>query len=423
MLANAACVARLLGDDSRDDGAFESTDTAGSASISVGDSAPSGDEAPSGDDEAAEGEGDVDDGNQDEGATPPDVSSAGCGEGELCLQEASRSEVGSVPDDIAVVDLDEDGWLDLAVANSGSDDVSLLHGFGDGTFTDIAVVPICVGPRSVAAADFDVDGHADLVFACADDSLVFIMLGDGTGSFPATTTYESPYSPMRVFAAQFDGDGRPDVLLANYYGAIPQNAASYSVLTQPTAMAFVESANIADQLYARPGFPAFGDVDLDGDLDIVAAGRVAFGDGNGTFAQSAVFDRNPGGTYALHDIDGDGVLDLAQLAGYEIDIAMSAGTGAGDFVDAGGLQDASLPSLLEFGDLDGDGGPDLVTTGEGGLRAWRRETGFAFAGPWTFDPANDLRGLVVVDLNADGLDDVLVASATTREVIALLSSK
>ena len=131
---------------------------------------------------------------------------------------------------------------------------------------------------------------------------------------------------------------------------------------------------------------------------------------------------NTGGTYALRDIDGDGPPDLVEARGYPHAIVLRAGTGAGDFLDAGGLDDMFTPTLLEFGDLDGDGGRDLVTIGSGGLTAWRWESGLAFSGPWTFDPADDLRGLVVVDLNADGRDDVVVASVSAQEVVALLST-
>jgi hypothetical protein len=327
-----------------------------------------------------------------------------------------------VPDDIEATDFDEDGWLDLAVANSGSDDVSLLHGNGDGTFTEIARPPICVGPRSVAAADFDGDAHVDLAFACADDSLVSIMLGDGMGSFTSTTSYETPYTPVRIFAAQIDLDGRPDMILVNYYGSKPQDAASYSVMTQPTAMAFVESLVINDQLGSTPGFPGFGDVDLDGDLDMIAVGRIAFGDGDGTFPVVEEFEDGFSSSYTLHDVDGDGVLDLVEAGGYPGAATFRAGTGTGAFVEAGGLESGSTPMLMEFGDLDGDGGADFVGVGSATLAAWRWESGFEFEGPWTFDPAPDLRGLVVADVNADGRDDVVVASASSFEVVVLLSS-
>jgi len=49
------------------------------------------------------------------------------------------------------------GLLDLAIANQDSDNVSILLGDGDGTFTQAADSPITVGdaPRSVAVGDFN----------------------------------------------------------------------------------------------------------------------------------------------------------------------------------------------------------------------------------------------------------------------------
>ena len=62
-------------------------------------------------------------------------------------------------------DFNGDGKPDLAVANSGSNNVSVLLGNGDGTFQ--AAVNYAAGnaPNSVAVGDFNGDGKADLAVA------------------------------------------------------------------------------------------------------------------------------------------------------------------------------------------------------------------------------------------------------------------
>src|SRR5213083_3066427 len=66
---------------------------------------------------------------------------------------------------VAVGDFDGDGRLDLAVANNGSDDVSVLLGNGDGTFQPAVNYPVGEFPWSVAVGDFDGDGRLDLAVA------------------------------------------------------------------------------------------------------------------------------------------------------------------------------------------------------------------------------------------------------------------
>ena len=69
---------------------------------------------------------------------------------------------GSGPDSVAVGDFNLDGKPDLAVANQGSNTVSVLLGNGDGTFA--AKVDYATGSiaASVAVGDFNLDGKPDL---------------------------------------------------------------------------------------------------------------------------------------------------------------------------------------------------------------------------------------------------------------------
>jgi hypothetical protein len=86
--------------------------------------------------------------------------------------------VGSGPDAIIAADFNNDGRLDLAVANYADGTVTLLLGNGDGTFTQAAGSPYGVGqgPYQIAAADFNGDGKLDLATANITDGTVSILL-------------------------------------------------------------------------------------------------------------------------------------------------------------------------------------------------------------------------------------------------------
>jgi hypothetical protein len=73
--------------------------------------------------------------------------------------------VGSAPRSVAVGDFNGDGKLDLAVANYGYSNVSVLLGNGDGSFRIATNIGVGSGPTSVAVGDFNGDGVQDLAVA------------------------------------------------------------------------------------------------------------------------------------------------------------------------------------------------------------------------------------------------------------------
>ena len=73
-------------------------------------------------------------------------------------------------------------FLDLAVANLGSDNVSILFGDGNGTFGMANNFGAGDGPQSVAVGDFDGDGNQDLAVANLGSDNVSILLGNGDGN-------------------------------------------------------------------------------------------------------------------------------------------------------------------------------------------------------------------------------------------------
>ncbi len=89
-------------------------------------------------------------------------------------------DAGTAPASVALGDLDGDGDLDLAVANGGfggGDSISVLLNQGDGTFADDVLYLADEHPLSVAIGDLDGDGDLDLAVANSWADNVSVLLG------------------------------------------------------------------------------------------------------------------------------------------------------------------------------------------------------------------------------------------------------
>ena len=79
---------------------------------------------------------------------------------------------GSGAVDVAALDLNGDGHLDLAVANLGDGNVTLLQNAGDGTFTSAGAYATAKSPMALAATDLDGDGRPNVRVVAHGDRMV-----------------------------------------------------------------------------------------------------------------------------------------------------------------------------------------------------------------------------------------------------------
>jgi hypothetical protein len=96
---------------------------------------------------------------------------------------------------LASGDFNRDGRRDLAVANSGSNTVSILFGNGDGSFQAAVNYAVGTQPASIVAADFNRDGQTDLAVANNGSDNVSILVGVGNGTFLPAATYATGSAP------------------------------------------------------------------------------------------------------------------------------------------------------------------------------------------------------------------------------------
>jgi Ca2+-binding RTX toxin-like protein len=292
---------------------------------------------------------------------------------------------------VVTADFNGDGRLDLAVANAGSNSVSVLLGNGDGTFQPAQNYAAGAGPLSVAVGDFNGDGKLDLVTANAGD--VSVLPGNGHGSFgaPASIPMADGSSPQSVAVGDFNADGKLDLGVTSnfynpsyygpgywgYYGYYPGNW--YPGYNEGRANVLLGNG---DGSFSGPNTTGLGSgshtsaavADFNGDgPDDFAAGdldastvSVLLNDGSGAFLGPTDYYASGGPwSVAAGDVNGDGNTDLVTANSNSNTVSVLPGDGLGGFGAAQTYGTGSVPRSVAVADVNGDGKPDLVTLNNG----------------------------------------------------------
>jgi hypothetical protein len=339
--------------------------------------------------------------------------------------------VGDGPGSIAIADVNHDGRLDILVANTISETLTVLLGDGRGRFHPAAGPPASTGrtPNDIAIGDFNADGHVDAVLANTGTPYITILLGDGSGKF-----FPSPHSPFStssyphvhgVAAADFNADGKLDVVTDSWghnqiLMLLGDGNGNLSLPGRPFATGKRPYQRLRSADFNHDGKPDVVTTDMD-----INAVSVLLGDGRGGLRDAAGSPFAAGASpwsIAVDDINKDGNLDLVVVP-YERDVTdpkqvgvtVLLGDGRGGFAKMFGspfsLAGCRGPDRVATGDVNGDGSRDIVVSCAqndklmlylGSKNGSFRTTSLAVPTGWS--------GLGVADLNGDGKDDIVVSS-------------
>ena len=118
----------------------------------------------------------------------------------------------------APVDVDNDGIMDIVLANFITSRVDVFHGLGNGAFATIDTLVSSNGDHigSVAFADLDGDGDDDMGIAYNDAGTLTVWANDGTGQFidPVVVSTDVPLGRYLAFT-EVGGDTVPDALIVS----------------------------------------------------------------------------------------------------------------------------------------------------------------------------------------------------------------
>jgi FG-GAP-like repeat len=123
----------------------------------------------------------------------------------------------SLPDSVAIGDLNGDRKLDLATASEAGT-ISVLANRGGGRFRARRDYAAGSDAGSIVIADLNGDRKLDLAAANHDDSSVSVLMNRGDNRFRARRDYEGGYTNPSVAIGNLNGDRKPDLVTANSDG-------------------------------------------------------------------------------------------------------------------------------------------------------------------------------------------------------------
>jgi trimeric autotransporter adhesin len=269
---------------------------------------------------------------------------------------------GFGPAEVHAVSLRGNGTLDLIIGSFNTNQIAVLLGNGNGTFQPPTLYTVGTAgntPTSLTTGDFNNDGNLDVAVANTGNDTVSILLGNGSG---ALTPLGAPISvgrdPEAIRSGDFNSDGFADLAVANYQAGTVTillnnknetfTASTISVGAGPQALAITGTGT--NLLLAVANY-------LNNTVSVLPSNN------NGTFgAQKLVSVGNGPDDLNFADFNGDGIPDIAVANFTSGTVSLVLGNSSGSYTALGQFPVGNNPYSAAVGDLNRDGTPDLVVS-------------------------------------------------------------
>ncbi len=345
-------------------------------------------------------------------------------------------EVPPEPSRMDQGDWDGDGDIDLVMGHGGAVGgdgrrVSVATNDGEGNFTFELLDQFVPAVFDVAFIDLDQDGTMEIAAAVVDSLVVYKRLG-GEWSIVQTFELEELIWPVgKLLATDLDQDGVCELVVGNVGSG---GTALYIMRSEAGLLVIDETILLGDADVDGVFEIVSADLEGDGIGDLIVTAFETLGNKRLTVLRDGsgeplvrVSDAGGFSPLVVTDLDGDGLLDLINTltelpGGMDTSFGQIGGDGRFEFgppvntqLSGGGF------ARLALADVDGDGGMELIGSGVGGIRVlkptpewvWEDVARVGWRQPSA--PNCDTPGAVthmateVADFNGDGIADLAAA--------------
>ncbi len=268
-------------------------------------------------------------------------------------------------------------------------------------------------PHGIVTGDFNKDGKPDVALAHLESYGVSLLLGNGSGGFAAPRNF--PANAGRSLAAgDVNVDGNLDLVTSGGLALLGDGTGNFTTVAN-----------------SHPGqftYVLVVDLNLDGKPDLAGVNfnqvSIMRGDGAGGFGAPVIY---AAGTSPRHlvtgDFNGDGKIDLVVANMNSQNVSLMLGDGAGAFEAARNFEAGANPAEIGVGDFNRDGKADLAVTDEGSnsVSILFGNGAAGFSAPSVNGVGVRPTGLVVADFNGDQQADLAVTNFVSQLEMGSLS--
>ena len=335
------------------------------------------------------------------------------------------------PQKIDACDIDGDGDIDILSASFFDNKIAWYENDGTGTFGIQNTISVDITQATSAyGCDLDGDNDLDIIATSSYDStIVWFENINGLGSFgPKVDIAKLSGGPSMAYPSDIDGDGDTDVIVTQRW----EDKIVWFENTDGNGTFGAEQIITTTAKGPNSIYPS--DLDGDGDQDILASWNKNVNvvwyentDGLGTFSNAQMITTNlyfPSSVFAA-DIDGDNDLDVLSASENDSLIAWYENTdGNGSFGPLQVITNRTPSAKSVYGaDLDNDGDVDVISAHNiplaGDKVCWYENTD----GKGSFgnqklisDQCDMLKLAIAEDIDGDGINDVISASASDDKI-------
>jgi hypothetical protein len=338
------------------------------------------------------------------------------------------------PISVAVADFNQDGNLDLAVANRSSNDISVLLGKGNGTFSTEVKYSAGAGgpdPTSIAAVDLNGDGYPDIVVADIGLKSISVFINAGNGTFKAAVLYKVGNSPSAVAVGDLNGDGFPDIAVTNSADN------TVTVLLNSGTGTFTTGGTFATD--TTPSDVVIADFDGNGSNDLAITNQgsndvsILLNQGSGTFAAAVNYCvvSTTGSCSSLTGITPVSLVAVPLHGGSTVDLAVASSggyvstllnNGSGVFTLTAEVTSSLSPVSIAAGTFSGTTTSLVVADNTTNSFEIYANSNGNLGTPLSYLSGTKPTGIAVGDFNKDGKLDVAVTNSNDNDVAVVLGT-